>query len=1046
MDTAHIWDYVLLEQLSPETILDHTDQRFKARHIYTYIGDVLVAINPYQSIPIYGPDVIRKYQGRQLSENPPHIYAIAEEAYRAMRQRLRDQCILISGESGAGKTESSKYITQYLISVSEGAKDGKGELIRNKLLESNTVMEAFGNAKTIRNDNSSRFGKYMEIQFNYLGEPIGGRVTSCLLEKSRIVTREEGEQSFHIFYIIIFGASAEIIEKLKLRADINDYAYVRQSLPATTKKAYETHFLELQKSLFILGFDKDAQLQIFRIIAAILHLGNITFVDEEAKEVGQHNTKVQNTQALELCASLLRIQPELLERSLTTRTVTTKTGKGTEVISNPLDVGTAMFSRDALAKGLYSRLFGWLIYSINQRLVGPSDVPTLSIGILDIYGFEVFQKNGFEQLCINYCNEALQQLFIELTLKREQEEYAEEGVSWESITFFDNQGILDLIDNKRKGVFSVLDDTCALSESTDAAFINRLNTSFPKHPFFETSSTKKDMSLSATDFRIKHYAGDVIYAGVGFLEKNRDTLFVDLKKAMWASTDELVHELFPDSEFDEKKRPLTTGYQFKLSLAELIQSLRRTEPHYVRCIKPNESKSDKIFDGKIVAHQIRYLGLTENIRIRRAGYAYRQYMDRFIRRYKATCPATWPNFNGDDKATIASILKNVSVQEDQFCFGKSKVFVRSPAPIVKLEQMREKALHVVQTIISKSYKGFKARVLRKKMFAARLMLALYRGHKARKFFKMTKAAIMVQKIIRGWICHRIYDKRKAATKIQRAFRRYQNRKYMKQMCSLFNSSLGKQNKFGRTVAWPRPHAAFAKAHQLLQKIFNRNWTRLLLKDLSADQKAEMMIKIDAYSIFHGKKSWMPARQFQGNYLQHPSFPQHQDYVNLFQRILEATGSPRIVFSSMMQKYNPKCVCETRAIVVTHEAVFKVNPKKVKIQKVGVLIRDLCSITMSPYNDNFIILHFQPPERDMLLEVSSPGDSPSQERLSEFVSLLWSLKKQISGRAPIIQFLTETKFNNRRPAGDMVLSFTTGSVTSAQFQKGKDRHVVTCPPA
>eukprot|EP00002_Diphylleia_rotans_P028381 TRINITY_DN572_c0_g1_i2.p1 TRINITY_DN572_c0_g1~~TRINITY_DN572_c0_g1_i2.p1 ORF type:complete len:551 (+),score=92.42 TRINITY_DN572_c0_g1_i2:1951-3603(+) len=550
------------------------------------------------------------------------------------------------------------------------------------------------------------------------------------------------------------------------------------------------------------------------------------------------------------------------------------------------------------------------------------------------------------------------------------------------------------------------------------------------------------MSLSATDFRIKHYAGDVIYAGVGFLEKNRDTLFVDLKKAMWASTDELVHELFPDSEFDEKKRPLTTGYQFKLSLAELIQSLRRTEPHYVRCIKPNESKSDKIFDGKIVAHQIRYLGLTENIRIRRAGYAYRQYMDRFIRRYKATCPATWPNFNGDDKATIASILKNVSVQEDQFCFGKSKVFVRSPAPIVKLEQMREKALHVVQTIISKSYKGFKARVLRKKMFAARLMLALYRGHKARKFFKMTKAAIMVQKIIRGWICHRIYDKRKAATKIQRAFRRYQNRKYMKQMCSLFNSSLGKQNKFGRTVAWPRPHAAFAKAHQLLQKIFNRNWTRLLLKDLSADQKAEMMIKIDAYSIFHGKKSWMPARQFQGNYLSLPSNP-HREVFEAFTSKLPQSDK-QIHFSCNMNKYSSTSSLNPRSIILTSTHLFLLTQKTYKHKKDPYPLPAIKSLSLSPYKDRFLVVHFTPPMRDLLLEFDVQGAPDQDEKLSEFVTLFCETYEKLTGARLPVNFSTEIRYNNRRPNPDCLINFTQTGSPIAAFKKGKDANIVSSP--
>ncbi|XP_063338670.1 unconventional myosin-Id isoform X2 [Pelmatolapia mariae] len=502
-------DFVLLDNVSMEEFMANLKLRFEKGRIYTYIGEVVVSVNPYRAMNIYGRDVIEQYKGRELYERPPHLFAIADAAYKAMKRRNKDTCIVISGESGAGKTEASKYIMQYIAAITNPNQRAEVERVKNMLLKSNCVLEAFGNAKTNRNDNSSRFGKYMDINFDFKGDPIGGHINNYLLEKSRVIFQQEGERSFHSFYQLLRGAPDSLLRSLHIQKDPKAYNFIKVGGQLKSCINDGADFKAVADAMKVIGFTGDEIQTVYKILATILHLGNLTFgVDGDV-------TLIENTKLVSVIRDLLSTKEENVEKALLYRTVAT----GRDVIEKQHTTQEANYGRDALAKAMYERLFCWIVSRINDiievrnydaKIHGKNTV----IGVLDIYGFEIFQNNSFEQFCINYCNEKLQQLFIQLVLKQEQEEYQREGIPWKHIDYFNNQIIVDLVEQQHKGIFAVLDEACMnVGKVTDEVFLQGLNTKLAKHAHYTSrklSPTDKSLEFDR-DFRIRHYAGDVVF-------------------------------------------------------------------------------------------------------------------------------------------------------------------------------------------------------------------------------------------------------------------------------------------------------------------------------------------------------------------------------------------------------------------------------------------------------------------------------------------------------------------------------------------------------
>ncbi|KAJ5917267.1 Myosin-1 [Penicillium verhagenii] len=693
-------DLTLLSKISNEAINDNLKMRFEHGEIYTYIGHVLVSVNPFQDLGIYTDKVLDSYRGKNRLEVPPHVFGVAESSYYNMKSYKDNQCVIISGESGAGKTEAAKRIMQYIASVSGGG-DSSIQQTKDMVLATNPLLESFGNAKTLRNNNSSRFGKYLELEFNSNGEPVGANITNYLLEKSRVVGQITNERNFHIFYQFTKGAPQKYRDSFGIQQP-QSYLYTSRSkcfdVPGVDDLA---EFKDTLDAMQMIGMSEAEQDNVFRMLSAILWIGNVQFTEDDSGNAG-----ITDQSVVDFVAYLMEVDAEQVNKALTIRLMeTARGGRRGSVYEVPLNTVQALAVRDALAKAIYFNLFDWIVARVNQSLAARGSVAN-SIGILDIYGFEIFEKNSFEQLCINYVNEKLQQIFIQLTLKAEQDEYAREQIKWTPIDYFDNKVVCSLIEDKRPpGVFAALNDACATahadSGAADNTFVGRLNF-LSQNPNFEGRQGQ---------FIIKHYAGDVSYAIEGMTDKNKDQLLKDLLNLAGSSSNEFVHTLFPNQvNQDDKRRPPTAGDKIKASANDLVATLMKAQPSYIRTIKPNDNKAPKEYNVGNVLHQIKYLGLQENVRIRRAGFAYRQTFDKFVERFYLLSPKTSYagdyTWTGDSESGAKQILKDTSIPPEEYQMGISKVFVKTPETLFALETMRDRYWHNMAIRIQRAWRNY----------------------------------------------------------------------------------------------------------------------------------------------------------------------------------------------------------------------------------------------------------------------------------------------------------------------------------------------------
>uniref|UniRef100_A0A8C1E830 Myosin IHb n=1 Tax=Cyprinus carpio carpio TaxID=630221 RepID=A0A8C1E830_CYPCA len=697
-DRVGIQDFVLLDAYTSETaFMDNLRKRFNENLIYTYIGTLLVSVNPYKELGIYTKKQMDIYMGVNFFELPPHIFALADNVYRTMISETNNHFILISGESGAGKTEASKKVLQFYAVCCPSTR--LLDNVRDRLLLSNPVLEAFGNAKTLKNDNSSRFGKYMDIQFDHQGAAVGGHILSYLLEKSRVVHQNHGERNFHIFYQLVEGGEDELLRWLGLERNCQKYRYLIQGECAKVSSINDkSDWKTVQKALTIIEFSEKDIEHLFAIIASVLHLGNVHF------EASAHGYATLNSSAeVHWLSKLLGIPSNILQEGLTHRKIEAKA----EEVLSPFTAEHAKYARDALAKAIYGRTFTWLVNKINESLVNKDSTRKTVIGLLDIYGFEVFDVNSFEQFCINFCNEKLQQLFIQLTLKSEQEEYEMEGIEWEPVPYFNNKIICDLVEEKHRGIISILDEECLRpGEATDFTFLEKLEEKMCGHPHFVThklADQKTRKTLERGDFRLLHYAGEVTYSVVGkfhLIHKFKNCLL--LFKVMRQSKNSIIQHCFHTIEPDGKKRPETVATQFKSSLAGLTEILMTKDPWYVRCLKPNHCKQPDRFDDVMVRHQVKYLGLMEHLRVRRAGFAYRRRYEIFLKRFifslhftckHALCPDTWPHWKGTPAEGVQRLIKHLGYKPDEYKMGRTKIFIRHPRTLFATEDAFEICKH-----------------------------------------------------------------------------------------------------------------------------------------------------------------------------------------------------------------------------------------------------------------------------------------------------------------------------------------------------------------
>ncbi|XP_010790529.1 unconventional myosin-Ib isoform X4 [Notothenia coriiceps] len=975
-----VGDMVLLEPLSEDSFIANLRNRFDHNEIYTYIGSVVISMNPYRSLPIFTPEKVEEYRNRNFYELSPHIYALADEAYRSLRDQDKDQCILITGESGAGKTEASKLVMSYVAAVC-----GKGQevnKVKEQLLQSNPVLEAFGNAKTVRNDNSSRFGKYMDIEFDFKGDPLGGVISNYLLEKSRVVKQPRGERNFHIFYQLLSGASDDTLKKLKLDRDFSKYNYLSLDSAAVNGLDDAANFRTVRNAMQIVGFMEDEVQSVLELVAAVLKLGNIEF-KPESRCNGNDESRIKDKNDLKEMCELLGTEQTVLERAFSYRTVEAKQEK----VCTTLNVAQAYYARDALAKNLYSRLFSWLVTRINESIKAAPKSRHKVMGVLDIYGFEIFEENSFEQFIINYCNEKLQQIFIELTLREEQEEYVREGIEWTNIEYFNNAIICDLIENHQNGILAMLDEECLRPGTvTDETFLDKLNTICAEHLHFESRLSKSskfltDHSLPHNCFRIQHYAGKVLYRAEGFVDKNNDLLYRDLSQAMYKANHSLMKQLFPEGNPAKVnlKRPPTAGFQFRHSVGTLMRNLQTKNPNYIRCIKPNDKKASHIFTDSLVCHQVRYLGLMENVRVRRAGYAFRQAYEPCLERYKMLCKRTWPHWRGPAREGVEVLMADLTVPTEEFSYGRSKVFIRNPRTLFSLEERRRQCLQDLATLIQKIYRGWKCRshflLLKKSQI---VVAAWFRRYAQQNKYKRIKSATtVVQSYTRGWQARKLlrelkYQKRceEAVTTISAYWHGTQvRREYRK----FFRANAGKKI-YNFTIqrimqkyflglkstmpsmspidkSWPvKPYLFLDGVHSDLRRIFHLWRCKKYRSEFTEEKKAVFEEKLEASEIFKDKKALYASsvsQPFMGDYLEISKNPKYQK--------LNSAMDEKVLLADVVNKINRANGKGTaRIFLLTKNSVVLADQKTGQV-KASVPLPDLTSVSVSTQSDGFFAL-------------------------------------------------------------------------------------------
>uniref|UniRef100_A0A3B1IEH2 Unconventional myosin-Va n=1 Tax=Astyanax mexicanus TaxID=7994 RepID=A0A3B1IEH2_ASTMX len=767
-------DLTALSYLHEPAVLHNLKVRFiDSKLIYTYCGIVLVAINPYETLPIYGTDIINAYSGQNMGDMDPHIFAVAEEAYKQMARDERNQSIIVSGESGAGKTVSAKYAMRYFATVSGSASEAN---VEEKVLASNPIMEAIGNAKTTRNDNSSRFGKYIEIGFDKKYHIIGANMRTYLLEKSRVVFQADEERNYHIFYQLCASAHLPEFKALKL-GGANDFHYTKQGRNPVIDGVDDAKEMSTTRNAFILlGINESYQMGLFQVLAAILHLGNVEVKDRDADS----SIIPPNNRHLTVFCELMGVTYQDMSHWLCHRKLKT----ATETYIKPIPKLQAINARDALAKHIYAKLFNWIVDHVNKAL--HSTVKQHSfIGVLDIYGFETFEINSFEQFCINYANEKLQQQFNMHVFKLEQEEYMKEQIPWTLIDFYDNQPCINLIEAKM-GILDLLDEECKMPKGSDDSWAQKLyNTHLKTCTLFE----KPRMSNKA--FIIQHFADKVEYQCDGFLEKNKDTVNEEQIHVLKASKFDLLVELFQDEEKatsptgappttggrtrlsvkpdkgkpgkSSKEHKKTVGLQFRNSLQLLMETLNATTPHYVRCIKPNDYKHAFTFDPKRAVQQLRACGVLETIRISAAGFPSRWTYQEFFSRYRVLMKQK--DVLADKKMTCKNVLEKLVQDPDKYQFGKTKIFFRA-GQVAYLEKLRADKLRAACIRIQKTIRCWLARKKFLRMKRAAITIQRHvRGYQARclaTFLRRTRAAIIIQKYQRMYVARTMYRRKQAA--------------------------------------------------------------------------------------------------------------------------------------------------------------------------------------------------------------------------------------------------------------------------------------------
>ncbi|XP_077717373.1 unconventional myosin-VIIb isoform X4 [Canis aureus] len=778
-------DMIRLGELNEAGMVHNLLIRYRQHKIYTYTGSILMAVNPFQVLPLYTLEQVQLYYNRHMGELPPHVFAIANNCYFNMKRNKRDQCCIISGESGAGKTETTKLILQFLATVS-----GQHSWIEQQVLEANPILEAFGNAKTIRNDNSSRFGKYIDIHFNPNGVIEGARIEQFLLEKSRVCRQAPEERNYHIFYGMLLGMTAEEKKLLSLGTP-SEYHYLTTGNCTSCEGLNDAKdYAHVRSAMKILMFSDSENWDLSKLLAAILHLGNVEFMAAVFENLD--SSDVMETPAFPTVLKLLEVEYQALRDCLIKHSIIIRG----EFVTRPLNITQAADRRDAFVKGIYGHLFLWIVKKINTAIFTPpaQDPKNVrrAIGLLDIFGFENFQNNSFEQLCINFANEHLQQFFVQHVFTMEQEEYLSENIAWDYIHYNDNRPTLDLLALKPMSIISLLDEESHFPQGTDTTMLQKLNSVHANNKAY-----LQPRNIHDARFGIAHFAGEVYYQTEGFLEKNRDMLSTDILTLVYSSKNKFLKEIFKlesagtklgqstiiqasagsqlFKSADSSKQPSTLAGQFKKSLDQLMKILTSCQPYFIRCIKPNEYKKPLLFDRDLCLRQLRYSGMMETVHIRRSGFPIRYTFQEFARRFGVLLPSAVRLQLRDKARQMTLRIAEMQLGTDkEWKVGKTKIFLKDNQDTL-LEVQRTQTLDKAAINIQRVLRGYKYRkeFLRQRRAAVTLQ-ARWRGYYNKRNFKQILLGFeRLQAIARSqWLAKQYQTMRQRMVQLQALCRGY----------------------------------------------------------------------------------------------------------------------------------------------------------------------------------------------------------------------------------------------------------------------------------
>ncbi|KAG7165271.1 Unconventional myosin-Ib-like [Homarus americanus] len=986
-------DCAALYPITDDALLHNLHTRYKRDQIYTYVGTGLISVNPYRRLALYTPEVINAYRSTCVFHLPPHIYAVADAAHRGVWERNMDQVVVVTGESGAGKTEAAKLVLQYVGYSCHN----------NRLLQSNPILEAFGNARTRRNDNSSRFGKYLEMEFDHTGEPVGGSITHCEYNKSRVTSQAAGERNFHIFYQLLAGADIQTLKSLRLQRNVENYILLQAPRHCPTDVLDDrTEYNITKRTLDALGMTQEEQLEVLKVVAAVLKLGNLTFTSVNNID-GTEGCSNENEYELHEVCELLSCEVSTLTGALQTRTVE---ARGETVVAE-LSAIDATRTRDALCRALYNRLFTWVVSRVNEAIKVKTMGRRKVLGILDIFGFEILETNSFEQLIINFCNEKLHQVLTEVTLKHTQEDYLREGIDWSPIDVPTNNAVVDLIEQRQTGVLAVIEEVSSRVGGGTDALLQQLSFSCGGHSLFDIKGGRhahSDNNIPTDSFRIRHYAGSVTYTVYGFIEKNCDALHRDLTRSLYRCNHRILKELFPEGNPRRTtlKRPASVGTQVLISVSALMRTLRSKTPHLIACIKPNELKQPRILESALVLHQIKYLGLVEQARVRCEGWSYKGTHEGFLSRYAMLSLHTWPTWRGAPLEGCALLLADLPITPTQYTFGRTKVFIKSQRAIHELEEYRRERLEDLAVLVQKTYRGWHHHTRYKQMKAAQITIATYwRSWRAREEYRQLKHRRRVE-----W----------AAAVIKLAYTNYQRWRFLTLVLTELPSDSPADG------SWPPTPASLSDVSILLRRLHHK-W-RCHRYRLQFDQTARnrMREKVTASIIFKDRKA---------SYPKSVSHPFLGDYVRLRQnaqwkKLAAETNDQYVVFADIVNKITRSAGKFVPILLaVSTNSLLVLDQRTLQI-KYRIPALEVQRISLSPYLDDIAVLHVKPPSPTADLsgsqnlnpgclfgsdEVKRKGDLVLQTgHVIEVVTKLFLVVQNATGKPPDVNISTEFDAN------------------------------------